>query len=79
MHEASFSPEQIELFRYCNKNGYNLFIDTDYVSWLLVYHPEDIPADTMAGVSDPSLPFPATNISVYNEDNTALGGEVAST
>ena len=32
---SSFSPEQVILFYLRYKNGYDLFIDPDYVSWLL--------------------------------------------
>ena len=38
-----FSPEQIALFNLCYENGYDLFVDPDYV--LLGTHPEDVPAD----------------------------------
>ena len=54
---TSFSPEQVALFNLRYENGYDLFIDPDYVSWLLETHPEDVPADLMTGVSDPFQPF----------------------
>ena len=34
-----------------------LFVDPYHVSWLLEAYPEDVPADLMAGVSDPLQPF----------------------
>ena len=54
---SSFSPEQVTLFNLHYENGYDLFVDSDYVSWLLETHPEDVPADLTAGVSDPFQPF----------------------
>ena len=54
---ANFSPEQIALFTLHYENGYDLLIDPDYVSWLLENHPEEVPADIVAGVSDPFQPF----------------------
>ena len=49
--------EQIALFELRYENGYNLFIDRDYVSWLLKKHPDDVPADLLSGVSDSSQSF----------------------
>ena len=42
---TSFSPEQVALFtlRHEFQNRYDLFIDTDYVSWLPENNPEDVP------------------------------------
>ena len=56
-------PEQVSLFNLHYENGYDLFVDPYllllliYVSWLLETHPEDVPTDLMAGVSDPIQPF----------------------
>jgi hypothetical protein len=54
---TSFSPEQVALFTLRYENGYDLFIDPDYVSWLLETHPEDAPAHITAEVSDPFQQF----------------------
>ena len=54
---TSFSHEQVALFNLRYENGYDLFVDPDYVSWLLETHPEDAPAHLMAEVSDPFQPF----------------------
>ena len=35
-----FSKEQIHLFQTRFENGYNLFIDKDYVAWVNIHHPE---------------------------------------
>ena len=56
-HSASFSPEQIELFTLRHENGYDLFIDGDYVAWLLENHPDDVPAHVLEGASEHSDPF----------------------
>ena len=47
------SPEQLALFTLRYRNGYDRFIDPDYVSWLVENHPDDDVTDVMAGVSDP--------------------------
>ena len=47
--------QQVALFNLRYENGYDVFVDPDYVSWLLETHPEDVPADIMTGVSDPWL------------------------
>ena len=54
---STSSPEQVALFNLCYENGYDLFVDPDYVSWLLETHPEHVPADLMTGVNDPFQPF----------------------
>ena len=42
---GSFIVEQKQLFRRCFAEGYNIFIDADYVRWLKVHHPECCPSD----------------------------------
>ena len=39
-----FSEEQIHLFQTRFENGYNLFIDKDYVAWVNIHHPEFLPS-----------------------------------
>ena len=63
----TFSPEQIALFTLCYENGYNLFFDSDYVSWLLKNHPDDVPMDLLSGVSDPSQPFGNESLATEQE------------
>lgn len=41
----SFTEEQLALFEHRYENGYNLYIDEDYVSWLQHNHPESLPDD----------------------------------
>ena len=53
-HTSTSSPEQVALFNLRYENGYDVFVDPDYVSWLLETHPEDVSADLMTGVSDTS-------------------------
>ena len=72
---SSFSPEQVTLFNLRYENGYDLFADPDYVSWLLENHPEDVPADFTAGVSNPFQPFDdqtsANDMSDFTKDSSA--------
>ena len=42
---VSFTVEQEQLFKCCFKEGYNIFIDADYVRWLKLHHPESCPND----------------------------------
>ena len=35
LEESHFTHEQIELFQYRYENGYDLYTDTDYVTWLM--------------------------------------------
>ena len=39
-----FSEEQIHLFQIRFENGYNLFIDKDYVAWVNIHHPDFLPS-----------------------------------
>ena len=40
---SSFIAEQLQLYKKRFNEGYNLFIDPDYVRWLGMYHPEFCP------------------------------------
>ena len=42
---SQFTPLEEELFKTRYENGYDLFIDPIYVSWLAVNHPEALPED----------------------------------
>ena len=42
---ASFTVEQEQLFKHRFEEGYNIFIDADYVRWLKLHHPESCPND----------------------------------
>ena len=43
-----FAPERIEVFKTRLENGFNVYDDSDYVSWLQFYHPESAPALSVA-------------------------------
>lgn len=45
--EISFTPKQLELFEQQYENGYDLYTDVDYVTWLMEYHPEDVPDEIL--------------------------------
>lgn len=47
LEESHFTSEQIELFQYRYENGYDLYTDTDYVTWLMDNHPEDVPDEIL--------------------------------
>ena len=51
-----FTDLEMELFQTRFDNGYDLFIDPKYVSWLLQYHPESLPNE----VRDFNGPFVST-------------------
>ena len=40
-----FTDEQLELFQRRYEEGYNIYIDHNYVRWLELHHPESLPAD----------------------------------
>ena len=40
---ASFTTEQEQLYKCRYEEGYNIFIDVDYVRWLKLHHPESCP------------------------------------
>ena len=42
---VNFTAEQQQLFKHRLEEGYNIFIDPDYVRWLRLHHPESCPAD----------------------------------
>lgn len=46
--QPQISRERIELFEERYENGYNLYIDQDYVKWMQFYHPEDLPEDLIS-------------------------------
>ena len=47
LEESHFTPKQIELFQYRHENGYDLYTDTDYVTWLMDNHPEHVPDEIL--------------------------------
>ena len=59
----SFSPQQIELFTTRYENGYDIYTDADYVTWLAGYHPDALPDyvnpddSALQQRSDPFQPF----------------------
>ena len=40
-----FTDEELELFERRYEEGYNIYIDHNYVRWLELHHPESLPAD----------------------------------
>ena len=42
---SQFTSLEEELFKTRYENGYDLFIDPNYVSWLAMNHPEALPGD----------------------------------
>ena len=51
---TSFMDDQLELFEKRLEEGYDLFVDADYVHWLEMHHPEALPPDryTLTSVDD---------------------------
>ena len=47
-----FPPEKMDLYERRFENGYDIFTDNDYVTWLQKYHPESVPsvADVFSSV-----------------------------
>ena len=43
--EPNFTVEQILLFKKRFENGYDLYVDPDYVAWLRLYHPSSLPEE----------------------------------
>ena len=43
LDKESFTEEQITTFQERYKNGYDLFLDKDYIRWLTLYHPDALP------------------------------------
>ena len=48
-----FPPKKIELFEKRFENGYDMFTDSEYVTWLQIFHPSRVlsPADLFLSVS----------------------------
>lgn len=46
---SEFTSEEIELFETRFANGYDLFIDSKYVSWLQQCHPDSLPVELQIG------------------------------
>ena len=45
-NSALFDQNQLELYERRFLEGYHLFVDSDYVNWLQLYHPEALPPDS---------------------------------
>ena len=64
---TSFSPQQIELFTTRYENGYDIYTDADYMTWLVENHPDFLCEENdLPQRSDPFRPF---------EDDPPLLGE----
>ena len=54
--DTSFTAEQELLFKRRFEEGYDIFVDTDYVRWLKLHHPEYCPTDGFdCGLSNDSI------------------------
>ena len=60
--ESMFTSAQLLRFEERYSNGYDIFIDKDYVKWLSLYHPEALPDD----LGDDVVPPPEDNTSSPN-------------
>ena len=69
---SKFTPQQIELFNTRFSEGYNVYVDQEYVAWLQLTHPEVVPQDITTSPNGPTLldvfadvtpmePIPVTN------------------
>ena len=54
--KPSFSEEQLALFERRFDNGYNLYMDSDYVTWLKIHHPESLPGDLHESIPIAEIP-----------------------
>ena len=54
--KQSLNEEQLALFKQRFKNGYNLYMDSDYVTWLHIHHPESLPEDLHEYIPIPEIP-----------------------
>ena len=41
---SNFQPEKVELFGRRLENGYDVYSDSEYISWLQLHHPESVPS-----------------------------------
>ena len=71
-----FSVEQEELFQKRFNEGYNLYIDPNYVEWLAINHPEALPYDRPTSNYSDSLiahfshVIPETPLEVIDQDSS---------
>ena len=57
--DPQFSPDRLRQFEIRYENGYDVFTDESYISWLQEFHPEDLPSlDTMYSSLSPVDPCP---------------------
>ena len=67
-----FAPERIELFETRLENGFDVYEDSDYVSWLQFYHPESAPALSVAAAFSCVSPLQSVSQSENNENSSNL-------
>ena len=60
--ESMFTSAQLLCFEERYSNGYDIFVDKDYVKWLSLYHPEALPDN----LGDDVVPPPEDNTSSPN-------------
>ena len=68
------------------EEGYNIYIDQDYVQWLELYHPDSLPADrySLTPFTEPSVSASPTDqfisivpeVPITNVDPDTSGGDV---
>ena len=57
-----FTDEQVEHYQHRYEEGYNIYVDLDYVRWLELHHTESLPADR--NLLTPALPDDNNTMSV---------------
>ena len=70
MDDNTFTMEQVELFEKRLANGYDLYVDDDYVRWLKQNHPQSLPDELRIGatISIHSTPIALSkNLSPHHE------------
>ena len=55
MTESTFTSAQLVHFEERYSNGYDIFVDKDYVKWLSLYHPKALPDDLGDDIAPPAL------------------------
>ena len=65
--------DKLELHARRFEEGYDIFLDSDYISWLKLYHPESLPPENDLSLTEtfPSV-IPETPISVVGEKQQSM-------
>ena len=69
-----YSPDQLVLFQKRYENGYDVFLDEDYVDWLSYKHPEALPEHLCKNATgeDPLPVVPPSKVRVHCDDSEQL-------